>query len=400
MADLNSLPGIEVTVCVDDKPLKEYESTEDEVMLNEPQGLGKKFEVAQHQRSVTVKRFVESAAGKFFTIKCSVQNPYRYADCENSIKAATRLVGNGRFVGEIEVRVFQVMYLSKAGLVSRAPLVSKTEIPENLLKGQAKSHSTLFGQGEAKSEGKYQKMEFLDDGREYPIAIFKFQHGSRGWRDLETLGVVERSPEPESSFGYVHNSNSLPMPISEPRVPEKSFRDTTKEAKLSNNNFRGGSTSNSLANTFTPPSIKQEVQDAEPDQNFTPTAPSVPASSSNVIPPINSASWNVRDLDPTQTDQLFGQFLQYLQTHGGGQPAQAPPPFPVGTTTAAFPNLSTSTSSSGSVATATSKPPLKREKEGNGSGSRKRRRKAGGKVTIDLTEDDSDDDVVIDLDSD
>ncbi|KAM0142452.1 hypothetical protein ACHAO1_001324 [Botrytis cinerea] len=209
MGVFNSFPGTEVTVCVDDKPLKEYESTEDEVTLNESQGLGKKFEVAQHQSSVTVKKFVESAAGEFFTIKCS-----RYADvctylsfcsyidgkilswapvfnketyekdsfsltravegniskedkkellqtlqftethlskipmaaqlwCDDLIEAVTRLDGNGRFVGEIEVRVPQAMYLSKANLVSRAPLLSKTEIPENLLKDQAKSHSRL-----------------------------------------------------------------------------------------------------------------------------------------------------------------------------------------------------------------------------------------------------------------
>lgn len=75
MGVFNSFPGTEVTVCVDDKSLKEYESTEDEVTLNESQGLGKKFEVAQHQSSVTVKKLVESAAGEFFTIKCSVQNP-------------------------------------------------------------------------------------------------------------------------------------------------------------------------------------------------------------------------------------------------------------------------------------------------------------------------------------
>ncbi|KAM0174762.1 hypothetical protein ACHAPC_000060 [Botrytis cinerea] len=282
MGVFNSFPGTEVTVYVDDKPLKEYESAEDEVTLNESQGLGKKFEVAQHQSSVTVKKFVESAAGEFFTIKCSILswapvfNKETYekdsfsltravegniskedkkellqtlqftethlTQCDDLIEAVTRLDGNGRFVGEIEVRVPQAMYLSKANLVSRAPLLSKTEIPENLLKDQAKSHSRLFGQGEAKSKGKYQKMDFLDGGREYPIAILNFQHGSRG--DLETLGVIERSPEPGLSFGYVHNSKPLPMPISEPQVPEKSFRDTMKETKveaeekLPNNNFR------------------------------------------------------------------------------------------------------------------------------------------------------------------
>ncbi|TGO87592.1 hypothetical protein BPOR_0216g00020 [Botrytis porri] len=414
MAILDSLPGIKGVVCIDGEPLKEYESTEDEVMLNEPEGLGKKFDVARHQCSVTVKKFIESTAGKCFTIKCSVKTPYRYAGActhisfcssidgenlswaplfnketyeknsfsltrevegnfykeegklllqrlqitethltqwDNSIEAATRLDGNGRYVGDIEVRIFREMYPSKASLVSTAPLVSKTKNPEKLLKGQAKSHSTLFSQGEAEKEGKYVRMKCCDGGREYPIAIFNFQYGSKG--DLEALGVVERTPEPESSFSFGHNSEPLPMPMSEARASEKLFRGTMKEAKaeaeLSNNNFRGGSTFNPLPNTFNPTSIKREIQDAEPR---------------------------------------------------GGQLSQAPPPLPVGTTTAALPGLSTSTSSSEIITTATPKPPVKREKGGNGNESRKRRRKVRGQVTIDLTEYESDDDVVINLDSD
>ncbi|TGO21113.1 hypothetical protein BPAE_0239g00010 [Botrytis paeoniae] len=467
MTVLKSLPGIDVTVCVDDKPLKEYENTEDEVMLNEPEGLGKKFEVAKHQRSVTVKKFVESTAGKFFTIKCSVKNPYRYAGActhisfcssidgknlswaplfnketyekssfsltrvvegnfykeegellvqrlqftethltlwNNSIEAATRLDENGRYVGEIEVRVFREMSPSKASLVSTAPLVSKTEIPENLLKSQAKSHSTLFSQGEAEKEGKYVKMKCCDGGREYPIGIFNFQYGSKGWRDLEALGIFARMPEPESSSSFGHDFEPLPMPTSEARASEKLFRGTMKEAeaeaKMSDNNSHSGSTSNPMPKTFAPPPIKQELQDAESVQNYIPTTPSVPGGSSDTTSPINSASWNLQDLDPTQTGQLFGQFLQYLQAQGGGRPSRAPPPHPVGTTTAALSSLSTSTSSSEIVTTTTPKPPVKRENEGNGNESRKRRRKIRGKVTIDLTEDDSDDDVVVDLDSD
>ncbi|TGO38721.1 hypothetical protein BHYA_0068g00010 [Botrytis hyacinthi] len=410
MAVLDSLPGIEVAVCVDGEPLNEYENTEDELMLNEPEGLGKKFEVARHQRSVTVKKFVESTAGKFFTIKCSVKTPYRYAGActhisfcssidgenlswaplfnketyekssssltrevegnfykeegklllqrlqftethltqwDNSIESGTRLDGNGRYVGEIEVRVFREMSPSKTSLVSTAPLVSKTSIPENLLKGQAKSHSTLG--------------------------------------DPEALGVIGRmpEPEPESSFGLGHDFEPLPMPMSEARVPVKLFRDTIEEAeaeaKLSNKINHGGSTADLHAIRLTPPSIKHEVQDAKQ---------------------VTSASWNFQDLDPTQTGQLFGQFLQYLQTQGSGQPSHAPPPLPVGTAFAALPGLPTSTSSNEVATTATPQPPVKREKERNRDESRKRRRKVRGKVTIDLTEDDSDDDVVIDLDSD
>ncbi|KAM0158175.1 hypothetical protein ACHAPG_004273 [Botrytis cinerea] len=157
MGVFNSFPGTEVTVCVDDKPLKEYESTEDEVTLNESQGLGKKFEVAQHQSSVTVKNLTRAVEGNIYKEdKKELLQTLQFTEthlskipmaaqlwCDNLIEAVTRLDGNGRFVGEIEVRVPQAMYLSKANLVSRAPLVSKTEIPENQLKGQAKSHSRL-----------------------------------------------------------------------------------------------------------------------------------------------------------------------------------------------------------------------------------------------------------------
>ncbi|TGO61552.1 hypothetical protein BOTNAR_0127g00010 [Botryotinia narcissicola] len=297
---------------------------------------------------------------------------------DNSIEAATRLDGKGRYVGEIEVRVFREMSPSKSSLVSTAPLVSKTEIPENLLKGQAKSHSTLFSQGEAEKEGKYVRMKCCDGGREYPIGIFNFQYGSKG--DLEALGVIGRmpEPEPESSFGLGHDFEPLPMPMSEVQAPVKLSRDTIKEAeaeaKLSNEKSRGGSTFELQAIRFTPPSIKHEVQDAEHGQNSTPIAPSVPAGTSN--------------------------FLQYLQTQGGGQPSHAPPPLPVGTIFAALPSLPTSTSSREIATTATLKPSVKREKEGNRDEGRKRRRKVRGKVTIDLTEDDSDDDVMINLDSD
>ncbi|KAF7888527.1 uncharacterized protein EAF02_003068 [Botrytis sinoallii] len=466
MAVLDSLPGIEVAVCVDGEPFKEYENTEDELILNEPEGLGKKFEVTKHQRSVTVKKFVESTAGKFFTIKCTVKSPYRYAGActhisfcssidgenlswaplfnketyeknssgltreiegnfykeegklllqrlqftemhltqwDNSIEAAIRPDGSGRYVGEIEVRVFREMTPSKASLVSTAPLVSKTEILENLLKGQAKSHSTLFSQGEAEKECKYVRTKCRDGGREYPIAIFNFQYGSKG--DLEALGIVERMSEPESPFGCGHDSRRLPIPMSGPQAPEKLFRGTMKEAeaeteaKLSNNSSDGGSTSKPLPNTFASP-IKQKLQDAGSVEKCIATTPSVPVGSSNITSPINSASWNLQDLDTTQTGQLFGQFLQYLQTQGGGQPSQAPPPLPVETTPAALPSLLKSTSSSEIVTTATSKPTVKREKEENENESRKRRRKVREKVTIDLTEDESDDDVVIDLDSD
>ncbi|KAJ8066667.1 hypothetical protein OCU04_005711 [Sclerotinia nivalis] len=459
MAVLDSLPGIEVTICVDGEPLEEYDNTEDETMLVEPEALDGNFEVAKHQRSVTVKKFVESEAGKFFTINCVVKDPYRYTgDCthivftclvdgkvltggnvlskdrhrtngfssnrvimgnmyheqgqellqslqyikariveDNAISRAINHNERARSMGESEVRVFRKLFIGYVEGPNNMTLTTQTEVPESMLKGQAKSHSTLFGKGEAKEKDTYLRMAFCGGGVKYPITIFKFQY-----EDLKSLGVIEKSPESETEpkFCFVPDPESVLKPISEPQAPKMPLWDVMVKGELLQKPSHVGSTSNTPVDTFVPPLFKQEPQEAD-SRNPIPAAPTLPAISPNHVLPMNPANLNIQALNSTQTGQLFGQFLQYLQTQGG-QPAQAqtPAPFPVDKTTAATLTPPVSASNNNGVNVTTPDPPIKREQEQNESRDRKRRRKPRGKVTIDLTEDDSDDDIVIDLDSD
>lgn len=99
MAILDSLPGIEVMICVDDEPLREYEEPEDEIVLEEPSELDEESEVAKHQRSVTVKRLVESTAGKFYTIRCIIKDPYRFDGACTHLSLRANVDGTSLFIG-------------------------------------------------------------------------------------------------------------------------------------------------------------------------------------------------------------------------------------------------------------------------------------------------------------
>jgi hypothetical protein len=68
MAILDLVPGLEVTVCVDDHPLEEY--NDDEEVEAQP---GEAF---QHQASRTVSKYVESITDKEFEIRCNVTSAF------------------------------------------------------------------------------------------------------------------------------------------------------------------------------------------------------------------------------------------------------------------------------------------------------------------------------------
>ena len=72
MAILDLVPGLEVTVCVDDHPLEEY--NDDEEVEAQP---GEAF---QHQASRTVSKYVESITDKEFEIRCNVTSAFNM-DC-------------------------------------------------------------------------------------------------------------------------------------------------------------------------------------------------------------------------------------------------------------------------------------------------------------------------------
>jgi hypothetical protein len=72
MAILDLVPGIEVSVCVDGHPLKEY--NDDEEVEAQPR------EAFQHQATRTVSKYVESTTDKEFEIRYSVTRAFKM-DC-------------------------------------------------------------------------------------------------------------------------------------------------------------------------------------------------------------------------------------------------------------------------------------------------------------------------------
>ncbi|PVH81475.1 hypothetical protein DL98DRAFT_587389 [Cadophora sp. DSE1049] len=74
MALLESLPGVEVTVCVDGEALKEY-NTENDIVTN-------KNRVAARQKSRTITKYIEATTGKGFLVKIVVKAPYKM-NCHN-----------------------------------------------------------------------------------------------------------------------------------------------------------------------------------------------------------------------------------------------------------------------------------------------------------------------------
>lgn len=73
MAIHGDLEGIEVTICIDGKPVTEYETDNDEIKHNDPV-------VVIHQANMTVTNYIEATTNKEFTIKIQVQSPYKI-DC-------------------------------------------------------------------------------------------------------------------------------------------------------------------------------------------------------------------------------------------------------------------------------------------------------------------------------
>lgn len=84
MALLDSLPGVEVTVCVEGEALQEYAAENDEVVHQDKA-------VVYHQQQVTTTKFIESATGKPFLVRVNVKAPFKM-NCDN-IAFAVRVDG-------------------------------------------------------------------------------------------------------------------------------------------------------------------------------------------------------------------------------------------------------------------------------------------------------------------
>ena len=74
MAIQTDLPGVEITISVDEQPLKEYDTKNDPSNSDNPT-------VVKHLEQCTVTKFVESANDKEFLVQIALGHPYKI-DCD------------------------------------------------------------------------------------------------------------------------------------------------------------------------------------------------------------------------------------------------------------------------------------------------------------------------------
>ncbi|KAA8575013.1 hypothetical protein MFRU_002g03550 [Monilinia fructicola] len=248
MAVLKSVRGIQVTVRVDGKALEEYEDDEFEAVPGE---------VGDYQASRTVAKYIESCTGKNFDMKFKVDEEYKF-DSPNitfstyvdGTKVHTRIVArNNSFprektlkgvniesknglvflkpfhfsniitsvddsklasmkedterlsaAGEIIVKVYRrsAKRPSRGSSLSHRKINVDTliDVHEKALKGRAISHSTGLGAPQPAKAHDRHRFGYLD-GKDYPIAIFRFKYRSK--KSLQSLLIIERTPEPPLS---------------------------------------------------------------------------------------------------------------------------------------------------------------------------------------------------------
>jgi hypothetical protein len=76
MAVLDSLPGIEVSICINGEVVKEYIQGEDDHQVEEGDQILDDEEVSKHQKKVEVVKYIEASTGGEFVIRLGAKHPF------------------------------------------------------------------------------------------------------------------------------------------------------------------------------------------------------------------------------------------------------------------------------------------------------------------------------------
>ncbi|OBT84583.1 hypothetical protein VE02_06329 [Pseudogymnoascus sp. 03VT05] len=241
MAVIDAVPGVEVSICINAQPVREYEDADE--VIDGPLA------------SETVVKYIEAISDAQFTINVTVHPTFdehrrtrddllaqakvdgkwvdgRFRDCaiherftpwnmlvegiinhevgretisaftfttveivevadkakiDEDVKAAANL-------GEITVEVFRVEILED--VTPQKAVVNKiaTEIAEKAVKGRALSNRTTFGVAKTTTPIRLRRKEFID-GKDKPLARFVFRYRSK--EALRALLLISRSPDPD-----------------------------------------------------------------------------------------------------------------------------------------------------------------------------------------------------------
>lgn len=124
-------------------------------------------------------------------------------------------------IGEIVVRVYRARKEAAVREQRRFRTLndSPTEIAEKALKGQALSHGVAFGEENREASRKKTKRTVFIDGKQNPIAVFRFKYRSR--EALQQELIIPRSPSPDMVIGPLN-----------PRSTNASNNDLSSEERL------------------------------------------------------------------------------------------------------------------------------------------------------------------------
>ncbi|KAB8304358.1 hypothetical protein EYC80_003766 [Monilinia laxa] len=300
MVVFSKLPHLGVSVQVDGVNVQEYDDDEEITVKPGP--------VGEYQAARTVSKFIEAVDGAEFGVKCSLSPQFK-RDSPN-IEVAVYVDGNyasglvirdtdfsalleGRVIrtsdssrngdvmqkfrfsrldisseetrlsslkqekneaekiGAIEVRIWRASKSTPAYLTtSHQYSAASNKFHEKAFKGQAETHNVSYSTKTPIPAQNFVKTTKLD-GKDYPIAIYKFKYRSKGTTKPTNFGVVanidtdalkqlliiERTPEPEYS----------PSPSPESDVDLGNLTDAQRErlkAFLRNEGIAAGGASN------------------------------------------------------------------------------------------------------------------------------------------------------------
>ncbi|KAG4035007.1 hypothetical protein MFRU_002g03560 [Monilinia fructicola] len=250
MVIFNKLPHLEVSVQVDGANVQEYD--DDEEITVKP-GL-----VGEHQAGRTVSKFVEAVDGAEFCVRCLI-SPQYIRDSPNILVRAYvdgnlaqgKVVGHARSsilfegksirtshssrsgdaekwvmqkfrfsrldisseetrhssleqerkeaekIGTIEVKIWRVSETTTViPLTCNQLSAASNRFHEKAFKGEAKTHNVSYSAKTPIPAQRFVDCKILD-GKDYPIAIYKFKYRSR--EALKQLLIIERTPEPDYS---------------------------------------------------------------------------------------------------------------------------------------------------------------------------------------------------------
>ncbi|KAH7391261.1 hypothetical protein BKA64DRAFT_710171 [Cadophora sp. MPI-SDFR-AT-0126] len=249
MAILESIPEFEVTVCVDGKALKEYDTENDKIE-------GSDEAVVKHQEAVTVTKFIESPTDKTFMVNVSVQPSYKqdrpnvsfelwvdgqfieahlmekndygsrttwttifegpvaktpsgatvqlmkFSEIQSTDEAIKSLILRSHKaeidnMGQVVVSVYRVSDGKRTEYPSKRSfkgMNSSKKYHNKVLAKQGQSHGVAPGGVKSVTVSPYYACTKLD-GKGFPIAIYRFKY--RSARALKDLQVIPQSVSPE-----------------------------------------------------------------------------------------------------------------------------------------------------------------------------------------------------------